>query len=542
MDHRIISVLFTTSRGITHEIVRHRLAAFTQECVTGDTEVGRGHLIRDLYNRSLSPIGTTHNKTARFRAVNNKGHIINHKMNKVLYKGKAEVFRITTRLGYSIKTTRNHGFLTQKGYLLLCELSVGDSVMVNGRPCLIRISDQELEKLYTQDKLSIQEIADSLGLHHKVVYEKLNRMRIYVKGLNGRIPWNRGHFISNLPGPLRPNWKGGVAQKYAVKLMRDVKTCDICNESLEEKCEIHHIDENRRNNSRDNLLKLCPNCHKKLHFGWKVGKKIHLDEIVEIVPAGIEDVYDMEMEAPYHNYIANGFVVHNSTRFSMYTQERFDGEITVIEPSWYRRIGQKIAMATLSEDQHDFAVKLLNARLDEWKSSCRLTEESYIRAIEYKPLESVPQWLIDAGLEILSKGHSAQEARGHLGNELRANILMTADLTEWRHVFRQRTSLGAHPDFRELANTLLLALKDMYPLFFEDLKFHETHSLPSYFTHENEVTTEHHFTKQIKVESISSVTAMDFLEEIYEDPDFCCPYCSQDPHTPKCVLRRFLKK
>ena len=42
-------------------------------------------------------------------------------------------------------------------------------------------------------------------------------------------------------------------------------SCSICgyNEDIA-LLEVHHIDENRKNNELDNLIVLCPMCHKKL--------------------------------------------------------------------------------------------------------------------------------------------------------------------------------------------------------------------------------------------------------------------------------------
>lgn len=41
--------------------------------------------------------------------------------------------------------------------------------------------------------------------------------------------------------------------------------CAACGYNEDERIlEVHHIDENRTNNKIDNLVILCPNCHKKL--------------------------------------------------------------------------------------------------------------------------------------------------------------------------------------------------------------------------------------------------------------------------------------
>ncbi|HUW09036.1 MAG TPA: HNH endonuclease [Anaerolineae bacterium] len=54
-----------------------------------------------------------------------------------------------------------------------------------------------------------------------------------------------------------------IRQKY------QKSACEKCGSA--EHLGLHHIDTNRRNNSPDNLLTLCPNCHTDWH--WKHGKQ-----------------------------------------------------------------------------------------------------------------------------------------------------------------------------------------------------------------------------------------------------------------------------
>lgn len=43
--------------------------------------------------------------------------------------------------------------------------------------------------------------------------------------------------------------------------------CNFCDYSVESVLEVHHIDENRRNNKIENLVVVCPNHHKELAYG-----------------------------------------------------------------------------------------------------------------------------------------------------------------------------------------------------------------------------------------------------------------------------------
>lgn len=56
----------------------------------------------------------------------------------------------------------------------------------------------------------------------------------------------------------------------------------------------------------------------------------------------------------------------------------------------------------------------------------------------------------DTYLNMVGQGVLPQEARSVLPNSLKTEIVMTANLREWRHVFRLRCSDKAHPQMREV--------------------------------------------------------------------------------------------
>jgi thymidylate synthase (FAD) len=55
-----------------------------------------------------------------------------------------------------------------------------------------------------------------------------------------------------------------------------------------------------------------------------------------------------------------------------------------------------------------------------------------------------------------------------LPNSLKTEIVMTANLREWRHVFLMRTAPAAHPQIREIMIPLLLELQKLIPVIFAD--------------------------------------------------------------------------
>ncbi len=84
------------------------------------------------------------------------------------------------------------------------------------------------------------------------------------------------------------------------------------------------------------------------------------------------------------------------------------------------------------------------------KKACEEAEQSYFK--------------------LLDIGCSPQEARSVLPNSTKTEVVMTANIREWRHFLRLRTSPAAHPDMRVVAHRLLDIFKARYPVFFEDIE------------------------------------------------------------------------
>lgn len=89
----------------------------------------------------------------------------------------------------------------------------------------------------------------------------------------------------------------------------------------------------------------------------------------------------------------------------------------------------------------------------EWKSAARLAEQHYFDLLEF--------------------GASPQEARAVLPNSLKTEIVVTANLREWRHILSLRavgTTGTPHPQMREVMIPLLKELRERVPVIFDDLE------------------------------------------------------------------------
>lgn len=80
-----------------------------------------------------------------------------------------------------------------------------------------------------------------------------------------------------------PNWQGGISfepygEEFTKKLKenireRDGRLCQLCfipQNKFKEKLIVHHIDFNKKNNSKNNLISLCRKCHLSLPHDRKI--------------------------------------------------------------------------------------------------------------------------------------------------------------------------------------------------------------------------------------------------------------------------------
>lgn len=120
-----------------------------------------------------------------------------------------------------------------------------------------------------------------------------------------------------------------------------------------------------------------------------------------------------------------------STRYCNYTKDQFGSEITVIKPCFFR------------EGSPSYKA---------WKRACEACEMAYF--------------------ELLDIGDMPQMARDVLPTSTKTEVVMTANIREWRHFFKLRalgTTGAPHPQMREVALPLLQTMGKFLPSLFGDL-------------------------------------------------------------------------
>lgn len=172
--------------------------------------------------------------------------------------------------------------------------------------------------------------------------------------------------------------------------------------------------------------------------------------VARIVKSGHDSV--IEHASISVRFVCDRGVSHEIVRHRLaaYSQEStrycdYKGGVTFVIPSWMNAI---IVEHETKAGQYPFGISTLPEQ--EWYDSMVNAEASY--------------------LFLLRKGWSPQQARSVLPNSLKTEIVMTANIREWRHVLKLRTSAAAHPQMRELMIPLLTEFKAQIPVLFDDIE------------------------------------------------------------------------
>ncbi len=262
------------------------------KCISGDTKIRRSRgdtTIKELYltmkdkkwaieNGKLS----NHNRLNRMGwgktlSVDSDNRVRLDNIVDIVYNGKKSCYRLTGSDGKFVEATKDHRFLTPHGWKTVEEIKPGDLMFMAGKP-------EKCENKYNFYKQA----------------QPLNS----AKGVMGFQKRPLGH---------------SVAFKMARKEMLQAhdNTCMRCGKK-HQRMETAHLDGDRENNARENLMNMCPGCHKRHDYasGRKkvFSKGLPLIQIFVVSKefVGEKDTYDIEMESETHNFIANGFVSHNS--------------------------------------------------------------------------------------------------------------------------------------------------------------------------------------------------------------------------------------
>lgn len=150
------------------------------------------------------------------------------------------------------------------------------------------------------------------------------------------------------------------------------------------------------------------------------------ESILEHISFSVRIICDLGVanELVRHRIMA---VTQNSTRYIKYTNIEF------IKPCFW------------DSGTNGDAVKYIR-----WVNSMKKAEDDY-------------KFLIESGA-------SPQEARSVLPKSTKTELVITANIREFRHILKLRTDKKAHPQMQEIMNLLLDELEEKLPVLFGDIR------------------------------------------------------------------------
>ena len=89
----------------------------------------------------------------------------------------------------------------------------------------------------------------------------------------------------------------------------------------------------------------------------------------------------------------------------------------------------------------------------------------------YKTWEKAMNQIEENYLEMAKNGAKPDVLRMILPHSTVSQMMMTANIREWRHIFELRCSKNAHPSCRQILIPLLLKFKEDMPELFEDIEY-----------------------------------------------------------------------
>lgn len=272
-------------------------------CLSGDAVVGVNRAgngkrmkLRDLvrgFNQKEGRdrrFGWDHSIPTRIQSKSPDGFVKLHRLVAAHESGQKRTHRIELVDGRSIRASIDHLFDTPGGWKRLGELEPGQSVIADvGRITSGRAPKKTYRVLanlpahpHARHRPRCDHSQQWAVRYHRVVFEAF---------LNG-LSFDR--FVER----IRSRRIDGLVFLDPARV------------------HVHHKDGDTRNNVLSNLEAIPATEHLREHGSdqhWKhVTRRVGAVQIAAIRRCGLEDTFDLTMEGEPHNFIADGFVVHNS--------------------------------------------------------------------------------------------------------------------------------------------------------------------------------------------------------------------------------------
>lgn len=276
-----------------------------------------------------------------------------------------------------------------------------------------------------------------------------NLARFQKKGKDSRF-WRGG--ITTERG-LIGQWTRSVAKDVHEKYNYTCQKCGISSGRIH----AHHIipvsQDIALSKNIDNLITVCDSCHKDIHktieseqefaervlsidfkpfeyqkrIGSRAKFKVAVDfsKIISIESVGLEETYDIEVEGPHHNFVANGIVVHNSAN-------SLSGRYVDFSDNYY--YFDNLRRQSKSSKQGSDGILDRPDLLEKISKHIDLCKDLYA--------------------ELCSAGVAKEQARAILPLSLETQFIWTGSLLSFIHLWNLRCKPDAQEETRNLAGQM----------------------------------------------------------------------------------------
>lgn len=395
------------------------------------TEADAAYMREQISKRSVLSLDLKTNMLVRSRITN------------IYCNGPKELYLLTTADGQSIKATMCHQFWTNQGWKRLKEFNSDTKVCVPSpagqpvSPTLVNYNNQEL----------CSEVWKVVPDYPWYEISNLGRLRSYMPrgGRGNRSKEKRqtpiAKKLSQAKNYLFASFSEGVGTGKSARLNIHRLVCEVFNPLPDraiglDNLEVRHLNsnsfDNRANNflawgtSRDNSLDLLEANAETRNRGVFV-------DVDEIIYAGIEETYDLEVSHPDHNFVGNGIIVHNS----------FDVQSN-------RYTGKRIAEAAagLRDIEDIFYLRPVGYYSDRQGKRYHYTREMRDRDLA---------WCVEAAQryqQLLAEGLAEEHARGIIPFDVRQHWVMSVNPRSLMHLLDLRAKPDAQLEIQKLCELI----------------------------------------------------------------------------------------
>jgi len=269
-------------------------------CIAGDAIVtvnragnGRSLPISELVARLNGGKVTTRGwdlSIPTYISIAKDGLVRSVKLKNAWCSGTKKTYTLTTASGREIRATSDHRFMREDGsWAELIDLKWGEPICVN-----IGKSQN--------------------GNSKKNVYlEIVTKYHPHQKRKSKLLDGSYSHDVLAHRLAYEANMNGLTFNDY-IYILNHVPAQAMQLQYLPEDILVHHIDENIKNNDPANLQAVTLAEHRAIHSATDfkyVLDQVGVEKVERLDYFGEEPTYDIEVDDESHNFIANGFVVHN---------------------------------------------------------------------------------------------------------------------------------------------------------------------------------------------------------------------------------------